>query len=309
MSSQVVIKDKKHSGTYSRMATAIQQIAGKIDTIPDGLLYDQKVTIDAGGVIITNEELDLEFEIPFDDDTEANEAEIVIYNLTDDTISAIKEKAAISVSAGYGKDTGIIFSGYISKKKTYWEDNDKITTIYAIDNNGKEEKELTELSFGSGTKASTILRKLVGNVGLPLAVFQTRRDHTYKDKVTVSGGLMQNIKKYAEICGVTAYVCKSKIYVCPLAYGNYDVFYMTADTGLLNTVAFEETNTAEDYTDHITGQEIEMLLQHRIQTGSVINLSTRNVKGNFKVREGSHTYNGDEFTTKVKAISFSCLAQ
>ncbi|WP_405381219.1 phage protein [Phascolarctobacterium sp.] len=309
MSSQVVIKDKKHSGSYSRMATALQQMAGKIDTIPDGLLYDQKVTIEAGGVIITNDELDLEFEIPFDDDTEANEAEIVIYNLTDDTIRAIEEKAAISVSAGYGKDTGIIFSGYISKKKTYWEDNDKITIIYAIDNNGKEEKELTSLSFNSGTKASAILRKLVERVGLPVAVFATRRDHTYKDKVTVDGGLMQNIKKYAQICGVTAYVCKSKIYVCPLAYGTYDLFYMTADTGLLNTVEFEETNTAEDYTDHIIGQEIEMLLQHRVQTGSVINLSTKNVKGNFKVREGSHTYNGDEFKTKVKAIEFSCLAQ
>lgn len=308
MSSQVVIKDKKHIGSFSRMVTAMQQVAGKIDTIPDGL-YDQKVKINAGGVIITNDELDLEFDIPFDDDTEANEAEIVIYNLTDETISAIEEKAAISIEAGYGNDTGVIFSGYISKKKTRWEDCDKVTTIYAIDNNGKQETELTNVSFNSGTKASTILRNLVGRVGLPLAVFSTRRDHTYKDNVTVDGGLMQSIKKYAQICGVTAYVCKSKIYVCPLAYGTYDLFYLTADTGLLSAVEFEEISTAEDYTDHITGQEIEMLLQHRVQTGSVINLSSKNVKGNFKVREGSHTYDGSEFKTKVKAISFSCLAQ
>lgn len=308
MSSQVVIKDKQHKGSFSRMAIAIQQVAGKIDTIPDGL-YDQKVKINAGGVIITNDELDLEFDIPFDDDIEANEAEITIYNLTDETISAIEEKGAISIEAGYGNDTGVIFSGYISKKKTCWEDCDKVTTIYAIDNNGKQETELTNVSFSSGTQASTILKNLVGRVGLPLAVFSTRRDHTYKDKVTVDGGLMQNIKKYAQICGVTAYVCKSKIYVCPLAYGAYDLFYLTADTGLLSATEFEETNTAEDYTDHITGQEIEMLLQHRVQTGSVINISTKSVKGDFKVREGSHTYDGNEFKTKVKAISFSCLAQ
>lgn len=308
MSSQVVIKDKKHTGSYSRMATAIQQVAGKIDTVPNGL-YDQKVTINTDSVSISNENLDLEFVIPFDDDTEANEAEITIYNLTDATINAIKDKGAISVTAGYGKDVGVIFSGYVSKKKTRWENNDKVTTIWAIDNNGKKETELTNLSFSGGTKASAILRKLVGRVGLPVAQFITRRDHTYKDKVTVDGGLMQNIKKYAQICGVSAYVCKSKIYVCPLAYGTYDVFYLTPDSGLLSNSEFEEETTAEDYKDHITGQEIEMLLQHRVQTGSVINLTSKNAKGEYKVREGSHTYDGNEFKTTVKAIDYTCLTK
>lgn len=306
MATDVVIKNPKHKGSYSRMVKALQQVAGKIDTTTDGL-YDQKVTIKTGDVKISNEDLDLEFDIPFDDDTEANEAEIIIYNLTDTTISAIKKKAAISITAGYGKDTGVIFSGYISKKKTYWENNDKITVINAIDNNGKQETEVTELSYGKGTKASTILKRLVERVGLPIAVFQTRRDHTYKDKVTVDGGLMENIKKYAQICGVVAYVCKSKIYVCPLTYGKHQIFYLTADTGLLNASEFEEDITAEDYTDHITGQDIEMLLQHQIQTGSIINLSTRNAKGEFRVREGSHTYDGSEFKTTVKAVSYDCI--
>lgn len=306
MSSYVVINDKKHTGSYSRMAVALQQVAGKIDTTPDGL-YDQNITLKTGDVTINSDELDLEFNIPFDDDTEANEAEITVYNLTDKTINAMKKKAAISITAGYGKDTGVIFSGYISKKKTVWEEYDKVTTIYAIDNNGKKEKEINELSFGAGTKASTILRKLVGKVGLPLAVFKTKRDYTYKDKVTVDGGLMDNIKKYAKICGVAAYVCKSKIYVAPLTYGQQDTFNLTADTGLLSANAFEEEITAEDYKDEITGLEIEMLLQHRIQTGSVIKVEGKNVKGTYRVREGSHNYDGSKFTTKVKAVSTSCL--
>ena len=306
MSSEVVIKDKKYTGSYSRMAVAIQQVAGKIDTTPDGL-YDQKVTLTTDSVSISNENLDLEFEIPFDDDTEANEAEFRVYNLTDKTINAIKKNASISIKAGYGKDTGVIFSGKVSKKTTCWEDNSKVTTIYAIDNNGKKEKELTNLSFAKGSKASMILKKLVERVGLPVAVFKTRRDHTYKDKVTIDGGLMENIKKYAQICGVVAYVCKSKIYVCPLTYGTHDTFNLSPDTGLLSTQEFEETVTSEDYTDEITGQEIEMLLQHRVQTGSIINLNTKNVKGNFRVKEGSHSYDGSTFKTKVKAIAYSCI--
>lgn len=288
------------------MVESIRQVAGKIDNVPDGL-YDQKITIITGDVTINGEELDVEFSIPFDDDTEANEAEIVVYNLSDATIDAIKKKASISVKAGYGKDTGVIFSGYISKKKTYWEDYDRVTVIYAIDNNGKRETELTELSYDSGAKASTILRKLVERVGLPVAAFQTKRDYTYKDKVTVSGGLMSNIKKYAEICGVVAYVCKSKIYVCPLTYGTHDTFYLTADTGLLSLSEFTEEISAEEYTDTITGYNIEMLLQHKVQTGSIINLSSKNAKGEFRVSEGSHEYDGSTFKTKVKAISVSCI--
>lgn len=306
MSSQVVIKDKKHIGNISRMVKSIKDVAGKINETPEGL-YGHSVTITTGDVTIKNSDLDIEFNIPFDDDTEANEGEITIYNLTSATINAIKKKAAITVKAGYGKDTGVIFSGYISKKKTYWEDNDKITKIYAIDKNGKEEKEITNISFGSGTKASTILKNLVGRVGLPLAVFKTKRDYTYKDKVTIDGGLMSSIKKYAEICGVTAYICKSKIYVCPLTYGTHDTFNLTADTGLLSAVEFEEECTAEDYTDTITGLEIEMLLQHKVQTGSIININSKNYKGDYRVREGSHVYNDEEFLTKVKAVSYSCI--
>lgn len=306
MATDVVIKDPKYKGNYSRMVTAMQQVAGKIDTIQDGL-YDQQVTITTGDVSINGDTLDVEFNIPFDDDTEANEAEFIVYNLTDSTISAIEKGAAITVEAGYGKDTGVIFSGYISKKHTCYEDCDKITTIYAIDNNGKKEKELTELSFGKGTKASTILKKLVGRVGLPVSAFEVKRDYTYKDKATVSGGLMENIKKYAQICGVVAYVCKSKIYVCPLTYGTHDVFYLTPDTGLLSVSPFEEEVNAESYTDTITGQNIEMLLQHKVQTGSIINLSAKNVKGEYRVSAGSHTYDGSEFKTTVKAISVSCI--
>ena len=288
------------------MVESIQQVAGKITTTPDGL-YDQKVTLTTGSVSISNKNLDLEFDIPFDDDTEANEAEFVIYNLADATVNAIKKGAAISATAGYGKDVGVIFSGYISYKKTYWEDNDRVTVIKAIDYNGKKETELENVSYASGTKASTILRKLVEKLGLSIAVFQTKRDYTYKDKVTISGGLSQNIKEYAQICGVVAYVCKSSVYVCPLSYVGSTTFSLTADTGLLSANEFEEEVKAEDYTDTITGQEIEMLLQHRITTGSRINLTSKNAKGEYRVSSGRHTYDGNEFITTVKAIAASCI--
>ncbi len=302
MASKVVIEPRKDNGHYSKFVRAVKEIANQIPAEPEGM-YDHTVKIKSGDVSINSDTLDCEFDIPFDDDAEANEGEIIVYNLTDKTIRQIKKGNKISVTAGYGKDTGVIFSGTVSKVLTRYEGLDKVTTITVVDGNGRKDHEVKEIAFAAGTKASTILKNLIGKTGISIAVFKIKRDHTFKDKTTVDGSLMEGIKKYAQICGVSAYVCKSKIYVCPLTYGQNTNFVLSAETGLLSISEFEEEQTAEEYKDVVRGYEIEMLLQHRIQTASVVRVKSKNVNGTFRVREGTHTYDGENFITKVKAIS------
>lgn len=272
-------------------------------------LYHHTVTIKIGDITIDNEELDCEFDIPFDDDTEADEAEIIVYNISDTTIQNIKRDAQISVTAGYGDDTGIIFSGIISKVRSYYSDNDRVTEIYAIDQAVLKERELKSKSYAKGTKASKILQDLISQVGIPVAVFAPKRDHTYKDKSTVDGGLMENIRKYAKVCGVSAYICKGQIYARHILDGDGLDFTLSSDTGLLSLSEFEEEQTAEDFKDTVKGYEMTMLLQHRITTASLIHVQSRNVTGVYRVREGSHTYDGTDFLTKVKAIECPAAAE
>lgn len=293
-------------GRASQVIEAMRRLEGEIplETVgadPKGL-YGHTVIIRTGDVTIRNDELDCEFDIPFDDDTEANEAEIIVYNLSDTSIQNIKTGGQITVTAGYGDDTGIIFSGVISKPKTYFSGVDRVTEIRAIDNNQLKEREIESISYTQGTPASRILKDLVGKVGLPIAVFSTKRDHVYKDKATVEGGLMDKIRSYAKVCGVSAYICKGQIYVRHILDGDGLEFTLSADTGLLELSEFEEEIIAEDITDTAHGYELTMLLQHRITTASLIKVSTRNVSGTYRVREGSHTYDGTNFLTKVKAI-------
>lgn len=272
-------------------------------------LYHHTVTIKIGDITIDNEELDCEFDIPFDDDTEADEAEIIVYNISDTTIQNIKRDAQISVTAGYGDDTGIIFSGIISKVRSYYSGNDRVTEIYAIDQAVLKERELKSKSYAKGTKASKILQDLISQVGIPVAVFAPKRDHTYKDKSTVDGGLMENIRKYAKVCGVSAYICKGQIYARHILDGDGLDFTLSSDTGLLSLSEFEEEQTAEDFKDTVKGYEMTMLLQHRITTASLIHVQSRNVTGVYRVREGSHTYDGTDFLTKVKAIECPATAE
>lgn len=293
-------------GRDSQVIEAMRRLEGEIplETVgadPKGL-YGHTVIIQTGDVIIRNEELDCEFDIPFDDDTEADEAEIIAYNLSDTTIQNIKTGERITVTAGYNNDTGIIFNGIISKPKTYYSGLDRVTEIHAIDNNQLKEREIKSISYAEETPASQILKDLVGKVGLPVAVFSLKRDHVYKDKATVEGGLMENIRNYAKVCGVSAYICKGQIYVRHILDGDGLEYTLSSNTGLLELSEFEEDITAEDFTDTVRGYELTMLLQHRVTTASLIKVNSRNVLGTYRVREGSHTYDGTNFLTKVKTI-------
>lgn len=302
MASEVV-----YQGGNSNVSSMVKAMQGwNLNTAETGSkpsgLFGRVVKITAGSVTIDNS-LDIEFEVPFDDDTEANEAEIRIYNLSKTTIWRLKTDSEISITAGYGTDTGVIFSGVISTVKTKWSGQDKITTITALDSQNLKERDVESISYKAGVKASYILKDLVSRLKLPIAIFKTRRDHTYTEAVTVSGGLMAAIKEYAEVCGVSAYINKRKVYVQHLTDGDDLKFTVSEDTGLVGSPEeFTEEIDNEDYTETIKGVTFKMLLEHRITTASIINLKSRDISGKYRVREGSHVCNESDFYTEITAI-------
>lgn len=255
------------------------------------------------GVKFEDGDLDLEFNVPFNDDLEADEAEIIIYNLTDSTIGHIKYNHGVTITAGYGNDLGIIFKGRVSKVKTSWNGLDKVTTVYALDSDDLEEKDIAEIAFSENTNASTILKSLLDKTNLPIAAFDPKNDYTYEDSVTVSGGLLENIKKYSDECGVSTFINKGKIYSQYIKNGDTIGFTLNEDTGLIGspTAGVEETNT-EGGTKVTNYLEVEMLLQHRVTTGVQIKVASRQYNITGRVIEGEHSYNGADFITKAKVV-------
>ena len=300
-----IIRESTNDRRISSMAKAIAgwQTALSTSTAPPAGLFGRKVVIQTGDVTITNDVLDVEFDVPFDDDTEANEATIVVYNLTQNTTKQIKKNAVITITAGYTGDTGMIFSGRVVEIRTKWDGSDRKTTIYAIDRQDMEERDVEEIAYKAGTKASYILKDLVNKLKLPVAVFKVRRDHKYKDKVNITGGLMDNIRRLAGVCGVSAYIHKGKVYVRPLKDGDDISFTVNESTGLIGTPEeFDETETNEDYEDAVHGYNVKMLLQHRVATAAIINLNSREANGRFRVRSGRHICNESEFVTEMEVI-------
>jgi hypothetical protein len=97
------------------------------------LLYGRviKVTVETsqGKAKFTNDNLEVQFEINFDDDPKPNINTVQIFNLTKTTINKIKKNQNITVVAGYKGDYGVLSSGKITKVLSGYNGVDKVTTI------------------------------------------------------------------------------------------------------------------------------------------------------------------------------------
>lgn len=90
-----------------------------------------KVTIETprGHLKFDGDDLEIRFNVPFDDDSKPNIGQIQIFNLTKSTINKIKKGYNITLSAGYKDDYGLIVEGKITSPTTKYEGIDKVTTI------------------------------------------------------------------------------------------------------------------------------------------------------------------------------------
>lgn len=302
MNNSKVISEGTNNKTRSRLIKAATKGIENLEsyeTKPQGV-FGSEATITCGAVTVKSSELDFEFTVKFDDDMEANEAEIIIYNLSKNTISKFTNKSKITIEAGYKGDTGLIFSGYVTKVRTKHEEADKVTTITCIDDIA--DHTISEITYGANTKASYILKDLLNKTGTPIAVFNMRYDHTYEDEQKVDGDLMDKIKQFSEVCGVSTYVKNGKIYSRHISECDDIYFELNEDTGLIGSPEeFEEEKTVkEDTKIVINGYECECLLQHRFAAGGKVALKSREVDGTYRICSGEHIFNESECKSKIK---------
>lgn len=304
MASERIIEETRKNNV-SELIGAIDKGLAQGDSalrMPTGQ-FGFNAVIETDKTRLTNAVLDFEYEIPFDDDLIPNEAEITLYNLSAATIANFKKGNELTITSGYGADIGIVLRGKISKVSTKRDDLDKVTTVYVLDNYDYGDATIIEEAFGENTKASYILKSLLDRLGLPIEVFKVQRDHTYESAITLKGSITENLKTYADVCGVSVWISKRRIYCRPVWDGDNIHFTISPSTGLIGSPEpFAEENTSEEYKDSVTGYNVEMLAQHRMTTAAIVAVESRDYKGLYRVCSGTHKYDGLSATTEIKCI-------
>ena len=342
MMSNLITQNHKNN-ISSKLISHVKGLSNAVQTgLPDGL-FGRSLTVKTGNLTFDMDQYDIEVNSEFDDTLISNETEISIYNLTSNTIASLKNGQAITVSAGYKEDVGVIFVGFIDKVKTEFDNNDKKTTIYALDKIysevnleeqvkktyggtvktkagsnilavwhdalGRERyikgnKSFPAKSYKVNTKASYILKELLNMTSVPIAVFKIKRDHTYTDAVSLSGSLADNIKKYSEVCGVSTYINNGKLYCKDVAQSASEQFTIDVGHGLVESVEeFEEEVTVDDITDVVAGVKLKTLLNHRINVGSILNIKSINKSGRYVVKKCNYTINDSDFYSEIEAVA------
>ena len=315
--SQVIMPESnKHR---SRLIKAIQSINLEDYSTPPKGKWGCTAIIECNGVKIKSTELDFEFNIPFDDNLEADEGEIVIYNLANSTKNALTAGSIITIKAGYNDDIGTLFKGTIKKATTRREGADRATTIKVLDDIVKitiselyESGKLAETTY-SGATASGILTDLLKAAqkagSCESYEFPTPpHDYTYDSDVTLDGDLETEIRTYAEECGVSVFKVLNTIYALNISGDGADIsgeepIELSEDTGLIGSPEeFEEVVTTEGYEDTYKGVTAEMLLNHTIKATRQIRLKSEQHNGTYAIKSGSHSFDKTTCITKITAI-------
>lgn len=279
-------------------------------------MFGRTAVLNVGkNVSIDSDNLTMNFEVIFDDDTDPNESTIEIYNLSNSTIAYLKRNERVTLTAGYKTDgRGVILSSRISSVRSPRDGVDRITRITVIDGpdlEGIEIPERTETTgtgkkkkvkktrkktYGKNAKASQIVRDLVPLLGVAIGKIRIPRDVTFAKGYTVEGKVLDELQKLAKTCRAQVFIHKQRLYFCPVAdVATSTQFTLTSDTGLIGS-----PEPYED--DNERGYKVKCLLQFRIGVGSLINIDSRSVKGRFRVKRGRHYWDGSDFMTEVEVI-------
>lgn len=257
--------------------------------------WKRKVELLAGNKSFSGDDFEIDFQVMFDDDPEPNISDIVIYNLSNDSINAIKKAGSVVLNAGYEGDVGTILLGGIQKVDTSWDSVDKATKITVGEGSKAWMESYISRSYKPGVTAKTILQDLSAVFGMELGDFRLTKDVVYTNGRSVSGMLQTVIRQIVNETNSKFHISNGKIYIRPWSAGNETGFLLNSDTGLL-----ESPMTFEDETEGVSGYKVKMLLNHRITVDSILQIQSKTANGIFRVRKGAHY--GD-FVTEVEVVA------
>lgn len=258
-----------------------------------------RVEVDTGSYrgAFTNDKFTINFSVPFDDDPFPNEATVSIYNLSNSTRNNIKKGSYMTINAGYSSDGyGVLISGKISKVETKRNGVDDVTTFYiseGVDYSNINVKQT--ITFKSGVIAQQILYRLAGELGISFTSFNLPNNKAYSSGYTVEDTIIDKMEDVAKDCGASIYWRRGGLICRSITSGNDEHFTLEEDTGLIDTPEYWEDDTGK-------GWNIRSLLQYRISTASIIQLKSKAVNGSFRVKSGTHSYDGSSFITEAVVV-------
>lgn len=257
------------------------------------------VEIVTGPLKMNNTDLDIEFEVPFDDDLTPNISTVSIYNLSANSINHLKRGQKFTTNAGYKAEKGLVLEGEVSSHSTKRVGTDKLTTIKVLDSVPYKSNKTLQRAYKKSIKADALIQDFAKALGLKIVVLKLPTNKVYKKGYSIDGEILKDIQKIAKDCGASCYISRGQTFIRPIKEGDNHNFVLSANTGLIGSPEyFEEEKNGKI----IKGYRLKSLLQYRMNTASIIKIDSAEVNATVRVRKGKHICKGSSYYTEVEGI-------
>jgi len=257
-------------------------------------LWIREIEVQTGGLTFHSDDVFITFQLPFDDSAEPNTGEVVLFNLSDDSLNQLRSEEEIIVKAGYEGDAGVIFLGVVERVWSQWERADRLVRLSVGDASDRWFEGIISQSFPPGVQASEVAQALLDEFGLEVGMLDLPEDIEYKRGYSAEGALKDELKRLAKDCGAKLHITQGTVYMHAPEEGTEMVTVLNPETGLVFS--------PERLEDEEEGWNVTSLLNHRIQPDVRVKVESEAISGTFRVRSGAHVCNEADFLTQMEVV-------
>jgi hypothetical protein len=249
------------------------------------------------------------FDISKDASEEPNDHTIRIYNLAADTRKALEDPDLRCVLyAGYADEGGplLMASGTVVFAYTRFEQPDIVTELIVKDGFTEIRDTAVSIGLGPGAQASTIIRDIARQMGLPLVMADELPDRRWQQGFSFYGAARTALHKVAQGTGLEWSIQNQQLQVVQRrGTTRRQAVVLAADTGLLGypertreaareKARVKDKRTGDDVNlvsaqQQRDGWRVTSLLLPTINPGDLVKLESRSVESFLRVEAVRHT--------------------
>jgi len=264
------------------------------------------------------------FDISKDAEEEPNDHTIRIYNLAADTRRALEEPGLRCVLyAGYAEEGGplLMASGSVVFAYTKFEQPDVVTELIVKDGYTEVRDTAISIGLGPGAQASSIIREIARQMGLPLVMADDVPDRRWQQGFSFYGAARTALHKVTQGTGLEWSIQNQQLQVVQRGgTTRRQAVVLAADTGLLGypertrEAAREKAKVKDERTgDDVNlvsarqqrdGWRVNSLLLPMINPGDLVKLESRTVEEFLRVDALRHTGDsaGGDWQTELQLV-------
>jgi len=234
-------------------------------------------TVNLAGREFSSPPFSLEFSVEFVSASTPATAEIVLRNVSDDTVAAAekrgKEFPRLTLTAGYQNDSGIVMLGNVIESVGAWEGPDRTLKLKVMDSASVWNTAFVSLSYSTPTPASVILSALLAKAGIVGAQIQPANNKVF-DRYSVNCSFRDALLRLAKDTGSEVFARQGQIY-----------FRSPSARDSATAIVIEPEEIIGEVQKTSTGVRVRTLFNHRFAPGVFVDLQSKRQPGLYRVKK------------------------